>query len=629
MNVRGWSRLVFCLGVAALLAASGCSKHTGSPDTLLVASDREDSSSSSSSSLSSSEENVFEETGRLDRRLAPAMEAQVRKHFAHYLHDRRDTMERFLRNSLPYINHVKSVFRSRGLPEDLAYLAYLESGYNPLAVSRSNAVGMWQFISSTGKNFGLRQDWWMDERMDPCRSTEAAADYLERLYGMFKDWHLAVASYNGGEGKIGRAKAATGADSLHEIIRKNDRLDDKLQLREETVLYVPRFLAIAKIMRDPEQLGLKPADPDPDHPVLLPSVALTAKPATDLVELSRRLNMPWKEFLAYNPHFLRSISPAGRISTVYVPRTKELQARKLLAGKLSGAGWTYYKVKKKDTFARVSSATGVPVAVIKQLNSKTLKAGATLRLPARRGSVPDRPIIMPQQSYIASRASADHASAALAELSAPVKSASRASVRASTTRYTVKSGDTLFSIARACGTSVDDICDLNGGSRKLKTLKVGQQLKVPARTTAVASSAAVRSDAGGSRKAARSSRPATYTVKTGDTASAIAQSYDISLATLAEANGGMDALSRLKPGQVLKLSAPAPKAAPRAVAAAPAKAPARNASKTESYRVQSGETLWSISRKFNMNPNELLALNGMDTSTRVKVGDTVKVIRSK
>ena len=136
------------------------------------------------------------------------MEAMVRYHFVKYSRERRITMEHFLRNAQPYLDYTKSVFRAKGLPEELAYLAYLESGYNPLAVSRSRATGMWQFIVSTGKVYGLRQNWWIDERMDPYRSTRAAGDYLTRLHEIFRDWHLAIASYNGGEGAVGRAKKA-------------------------------------------------------------------------------------------------------------------------------------------------------------------------------------------------------------------------------------------------------------------------------------------------------------------------------------------------------------------------------------------------------------------------------------
>lgn len=643
MNICDMCRLPF-FGLAVLVIVAGCARQKVESPELLAASARQEQKSvdfGSLTSLTAAEKKAYADTAKLDRNLTPAMESQVRYHFVKYSRERRSTMENFLRNSIPYLNYTKSVFRSRGLPEDLAYLAYLESGYNPLAVSTSNAVGMWQFISSTGRAYGLRQDWWTDERRDPYRSTEAAAQYLSRLYEIFHDWHLAVASYNGGEGKIGRAKEACGADKLHEIIQKNDSLDYKLQLREETRLYVPRFLAISKVMRNAEVLGLKPAVPDSEHPVLVPVATLSARPATDLVELCRRLGMTWKEFLAYNPHFLRSISPAGRTSAVYVPRNKEALARRLLAGNLSGAGWTYYTVRRKDTLAKVSSKTGVPASVIRQLNPGTLKSGKRLRLPTRSGAVaPGIPMPVPDTA-VASATSrkpqagkGDHASSALAELKTTkgqgVKGGTRSSVPAS---YTVKGGDTLTSIARRYDMELGEIYAANGGENSLGTLRVGQVIRLSAPARAVAQAPAAKQ---GNRKAAaagEASRPAVHTVQPGETGYAIARRYNISFGELCAVNGGTEALSRLSPGQRLKLPVAGTAVAVKNAASKDEETRGRKKSRqatgaAEEYCVQTGETLWSISRKFNMKPMELLALNGMDQSTRVKVGDTVKVIRN-
>lgn len=618
-------------GMAVLIMLSGCGRQqtVESPELLAAGARQEAVDLGSLSSLTSAEKKAYSATSSLDRNLSPGMERQVRYHFMKYSRERRGTMENFLRNSIPYLNYTKSVFRSRGLPEDLAYLAYLESGYNPFAVSRSNAVGMWQFISSTGKAYGLQQDWWMDERRDPYRSTEAAASYLARLYDIFHDWHLAVASYNGGEGKIGRAKEATGASKLHEIIQKNDTLDYKLQLREETALYVPRFLAIAKVMRNAEILGIQPSAPDADHPVLIPVSQVTVRPATDLVELSRRIGLNWKEFQAYNPHFLRSISPAGRTATAYVPKSKEALARQVLKGSVSGAGWRYYTVARGDTYARVSSRTGVPASVIRQLNPGTLKRGQRLRLPATGKNLPAVVPSAPARSTAVASASSrtssvrsDHASSALAELKS-----TRAASRSVPAAYTVKSGDTLTSIARKYDMDLDDLYAANGGADNLSTLRVGQVLRLSAsaRTTAVAKA---------SPSKGAPARMASHKVESGETAYAISRKYGISFAELCAVNGGADKLSSLSPGQVLSIpagkgTAVAQNAAP-ARKSQPAPAPARAAaSRVAEYSVQNGETLWSISRKFNMKPMELLALNGMDQSTRVKVGDTVKVIRNK
>lgn len=621
-------------GMAVLMLLSGCGRQqtVESPELLASEARQEAVDLGSLSSLTSAEKKAYSSTSKLDRNLSPAMERQVRYHFVKYSRERRGTMENFLRNSIPYLNYTKSVFRSRGLPEDLAYLAYLESGYNPLAVSRSNAVGMWQFISSTGRSYGLRQDWWMDERRDPYRSTEAAASYLARLYDIFHDWHLAVASYNGGEGKIGRAKEATGASNLHEIIQKNDTLDYKLQLREETALYVPRFLAISKVMRNAETLGLQPASPDDEHPVLLPVAEVTARPATDLVELSRRLGMSWKDFMAYNPHFLRSISPAGRTATVYVPRNKEALARQVLKGTVSGAGWRYYTVRRGDTLAKVSARTGIPASVISQLNPGKLKRGQNLRLPSNGRSLPAVvPAAPVRDTVVASRGdrrssvrtakSGDHASSALAELKS-----SRSAVRGVPATYKVQSGDTLMSIARRYDMDLDDIYAANRGTR-LDTLRVGQVIRLSAPATAVAKAAPAR---------VSSQKLASHTVQSGETAYAISRKYNITFDELCAVNGGADALGRLSPGQVLKIPAgkttavaqnTASSSRSQASSARRTQTSARKSSVAE-YSVQNGETLWSISRKFNMKPMELLALNGMDQSTRIKVGDTVKVLRN-
>ena len=773
-------------GLAALLILSGCSmERVGSPS-LVPSGTPYSASDAESLKLTQAEQAVFSKTNVLDRRLNSSMEAMVRYHFVKYSRERRITMEHFLRNAQPYLDYTKSVFRAKGLPEELAYLAYLESGYNPLAVSRSRATGMWQFIASTGKLYGLSQDWWMDERMDPYRSTHAAADYLSHLHDIFQDWHLAVASYNGGEGAVGRAQKAAKAGGLHDILKKNADLDPSVQLREETRLYVPRFLAIVKIMRSPEALGLKALPPDADHPRLLPVAELKARPATDLAELARRLGMEWKEFLAYNPHFLRSISPVNRTSSVYVPRAKEAQASKLLAGKLSGIGWRYYTVKKGDTLASVSRSTGVPASVIRQLNPSKLKKGQRLRLPAVKGSVPPFKPMVP--TYQPDPAPQSNVTAALAELEGnvtgkaampseyevqkgdtlsgiagkfgcSVKDIQRANGGADKVKalrvgqiiqlpsaeweaeqakkpverrtHKVQSGDTLSGIALKHGCTVKQLYAENGGASKLKTLRVGQTLYLPysqeelaeiekrrqmrqkqaaearkaaavrakaaaepARQPAKAASAAthevqsgdtlygiahtygttvraIQQANGGSdrlkslrvgqvirlpegkaakpaeipaakaeAKPARTAVPASHTVESGDTLSRIARKYGVTVRELQQANGGADRLKTLRIGQKLNLPGAKPEAEPVSDAAAalselkaaqnaPAKPAAPKAPQAENYKVQSGDSVWAITHRFGMSEAEFRKLNPSVDSSSMRVGDTVKIIRKK
>ena len=652
-------------GVTALLILSGCAMEKfGSPQ--LVPSGPYRSTEAAQLELTASEEAVFERTGTLDRNLNPTMEFMVKYHFIKYSRERRITMEHFLRNALPYLNYTKSVFRAKGLPQDLAYLAYLESGYNPLAVSRSKATGMWQFISSTGKLYGLSQDWWVDERMDPYQSTHAAADYLTRLYEIFHDWHLAIASYNGGEGAVGRAQKAAGASGLHDILKKNDELDPSVQLREETRLYVPRFLALVKIMREPESLGLKPLGPDADHPVLLPVVELKAKPATDLVELARRLGMTWKEFLAYNPHFLRSISPAGRTASVYVPRGKEEQARKLLDGRLSGAGWRYHKVRSGETWASISKKTGIPVSILRQLNPQKLKKGQSLRMPSVKGSVPPFEPMVPNYEPTAKTSAANtqqNVTAALAELEGKVSTQEEVSLEPVVQRtHKIKSGDTLSGIAKKYGTTVREIYKANGGQDKLKTLRIGQIVKLPYTKAQLEQLKQQRKEkarrAEEARKAAEArakaelAKATSHKVQKGDTLSGIARKYGVTVKELQKANGGAAKLKTLRIGQEIALPArgqaaqvspavvvPAPaapvveKAVKPAAKAEPAvKAPVKHeepraaTARPSEHKVQSGDTLSRIARKYGVSVKELQQANGgADKLKTLRIGQVIAI----
>ena len=616
------------LGIAALLILSGCSlERIGSPE-LVPSGSPYSSADASRMELTEAEKAAFHKAGVLDRHLDSTMEAMVRYHFVKYSRERRVTMEHFLRNSQPYLEFTKAVFRTKGLPEELAYLAYLESGYNPLAVSRSRATGMWQFIASTGKIYGLSQDWWMDERMDPYRSTHAAAEYLARLNEIFNDWQLAVASYNGGEGAVGRAQKAARAGGLSDVLKKNDKLDPSLQLREETRLYVPRFLAIVKIMRDPAALGLSALPNVAEHPQLLPVVALKARPATDLAELSRRLGMRWKEFLAYNPHFLHSISPVNRVANVYVPREKEEQASKLLQKTLAGIGWQYYTVKKGETLASVSQKTGVPASIIRQLNPSSFKRGLRLRLPAVKGSVPPFQPMVP--TYQPDPVQGQQV-VAIAEVES--KATGKASMP---TEYEIRKGDTLSGIATKFGCSVKDIQRANGGAENVKNLRVGQVITLP-------------SEEWEAEEAKKPVERRTHTVKSGETLSAIAQKNGCTVKQLYAENSGAAKLKTLRVGQKILLPYTEEelkeverrrqirqKQAEEARKAAELRAreeaeQAREAALLSGkHTVEKGDTLYGIAKKYGISVGELQKANGgADKLKNLRVGQTIRLPGAK
>lgn len=264
--------------------------------------------------------------GKIDRNMPNTEMEEVKGEYRHFLRKARPTMERFSQRAAQYLPWAQKVFRERGMPEELAYLAIVESGYRADITSKAGAAGAWQFMSFTGKKFDLSQDAWNDERLDPYEATEAAAKYLQKLYGDFKDWPTAIAAYNAGEGKIKRAKEGTGARNYYEIKQRNHKLPEKAQLREETKRYVPRFIAIAKIMRNLEQLDFPPLQPE-----LCPEILrYTVRPGTDLRGMAQAVNMPWSEFAKYNRHHKKTSTSPSRETYVYVPASKQALATAFL-----------------------------------------------------------------------------------------------------------------------------------------------------------------------------------------------------------------------------------------------------------------------------------------------------------
>jgi len=524
-------------------------------------------------------------TGELDKDLTPEARRDVELHFKYFTHRARGTFERYLKRSQNYLPHIREVFRQQGIPEEVAYLAIVESGFNPNAVSSAGAAGVWQFMPYTGMRYGLAYNWWMDERRDPYKSARAAADYLQKLYGDFGDWHLALAAYNAGEGKISRALEGTGADDFFDLRAKNHMLDGKAQLRDETRQYVPRFIAVCKIMRNLDALGFQ----TPDYSCAPRLEALRVKPGTDLMALAQAMGQNWNDFSANNPAFRRYISPPDAHATVYVPPVHLEAATAFLAKpqQRNYAGWRVYKVRSGDTLGRIGKRCGVPVSVLKQVNKSNgrLQIGQELMIPGG-GGVSDF------------TAQAESPSSRSGKGSKPGKSdrpdkpdradrtpvASTRDIAERRASYIVKQGDTLYGIARAQGSSVETLQKANGLSGI--ALQVGQKLYIPdagAEATAIA-----RQEAEAANKAivARASRGG------GERAGA-----PVAMATAPKG-------AAAKPG-VAQSSAPLG----RAIV----------------YKVQEGDTMWAIARKFNVPPKDLLRWNNLERDAQLKPGDQITV----
>lgn len=459
-------------------------------------------------------------------RLSDKDEQEVLLHFKYFTHRGRENFERYLLRAERYLPYVRKVFKEKGVPEDIAYLAIVESGFNPNAVSRAGATGMWQFMPRTGDLYGLQRSWWIDERRDPYKSTVAAAEYLLRLYAEFNDWYLALAAYNAGEGKIGRALTGTGASDFFELCDLNDRLQGKAQLKEETRKYVPKFIAVARIMNNLQRLGFTPLNfskwEEPEH--------LKVAGGTNLRGLADAVGISWDEFVDFNPAPQRQSTAPGSNITVHLPKQMLNQAVAYLSSEESRklAGWTPYTIRKGDTIGKISRRTGVPskeIIAVNKINPNRLRAGQTILIPGSN--------VRNVQAAGESRAAGSGRSAAPGGT------------------YKVKSGDTLYKIARAHNTSVKSLCAANN-LRENSAIKVGQKLNIPGgagRTQA----AAARAD-----KPAQASRPTadkaktTYTVRSGDTLWSIARKHKVNPMALLELNR-MNRNSKIKVGQKIKI----------------------------------------------------------------------------
>ena len=285
---------------------------------------------------------------------------EVEKYFTYFNHKARKTMVRWLERSQPYLPYVRRVFTQYGLPQDLVLLPFVESGYNVRAYSWAGAGGMWQFMKGTGRLYGLKSDWWIDERRDPYKATDAAARHLRDLHDRFGDWYLALAAYNAGEGKISRALKQAGCDDFFELTKKNGKLSRRVRLKTETKHYVPKFIAISKIFQNLDTLGFKPVSWDMETeivPVKLPG-------GTDLLALARAGGMTWSKFHTYNPAFRRQVSPPHMEATAYLPVEKADKMMAYLADPSSRpyAGYTRHRVRSGDSWWRISRKYHVPVS---------------------------------------------------------------------------------------------------------------------------------------------------------------------------------------------------------------------------------------------------------------------------
>ncbi len=289
--------------------------------------------------------------------------------------NRPDYIERMTARSSKYLFHIVEEIERRGMPTELALLPFIESAFNPQAVSSARASGMWQFMPRTGKDFDLKQNAFRDDRRDVLASTRAALDYLQRLYGMFGDWHLALAAYNWGEGNVGKA------------VNRNQRAGQPvaytdLRMPAETRLYVPKLQAMKNLVANPQDKGIQ-LPSIPNHPYFQ-SVPLPRD--MDVALVARLAEVPIEDFKALNPSAHRPVLLAGGTSQILLPwDNAEIFERNIAAYDGRLASWTVWVAPKNMKVPEAAKKVGMSEEDMRSVNKipprMLIKAGSALLVP--------------------------------------------------------------------------------------------------------------------------------------------------------------------------------------------------------------------------------------------------------
>jgi membrane-bound lytic murein transglycosylase D len=347
---------------------------------------------------------AFAESSALARAAAPAVPAavpapgyttqlnqQVQYFLDRFTRERRAVVDKWFGRAGRYLDMIRETLRAHGLPEDLAFVAMIESGFNPAAVSRAGAKGLWQFMAGTARRYGLRVDQWVDERFDPEKSTLAAAAYLRDLYAQFGSWSLAQAAYNAGEMTVVRAIRSVGSTDFWALARSTS-------LKQETKEFVPQIHAATMIGQDPSRYGF---DVGEHQPAAVETVPIP--PGTSLAAISKAVGVSIDVLRALNPVLVKGVTPPGAPYQLRVPAgTAVAPPSTLGGGKAAGdrrgpaALGQVHVVRSGDTASGIAKRYGVSVSDLLRWNNlaatHVLRPGDRLvvavRLSATRGGLP-------------------------------------------------------------------------------------------------------------------------------------------------------------------------------------------------------------------------------------------------
>ncbi|HEX5314889.1 MAG TPA: LysM peptidoglycan-binding domain-containing protein [Gammaproteobacteria bacterium] len=502
-------------------------------------------------------------------------ETQVREQLS-FFRGRSSFIQHSAQRAEPYLYYIVSQLEAHNMPVDLALLPIVESGFNPYAYSPGHAAGLWQFISSTGRIYGLKQDSWYDGRLDVVAATGAALKYLENLHDQFDgNWLLALAAYNSGSITVQQAidynrRHGLPTDFWH------------LNLPAQTRAYVPRLLAIRDIIANPGKFG-----------VTLPFIAnvpclaeVDLKGQLDLAIAAKFAGMDLKDLYRINPGYSRWATPPDGPFTLLLPIDKKSQFLAALDAKTQlerAPGWISHRVRSGETLSGIAANYHTSVASLEehnQLRGSVIRVGAALKVPTS-GSGNNLRYVTDQPMQVAYDYSPP----------TPGRSSRSSGDEPSYSHIRVRSGDSLWGVAKTYHVSVADLARWNHLSTSAR-LRTGQTLAV------LATASGASAPAGGH-----------YVVRSGDSLSTIAARYHVSISDLANWNS-IGSGSVIHPGQQLLIGGDGDKEA--AVA-------------STSYVVKSGDSLSAIASRFDVSTGDLAAWNSLSRTSVLHPGQTLEI----
>ena len=420
----------------------------------------------------------------------------------------------YLGRKTRYEPMIRRKLREAGLPQDLIYLSLIESGMNPNAYSRASAVGLWQFIAGTGRQYGLEISYWMDERRDPEKATDAAVRHLKDLYDEFGSWYLAAAGYNGGPNRVRRGLRTVPGATFWDLA-------DRRLLRRETRDYVPKIIAAAMIGHDPARYGF----PDPEGETIPEHVKVRVPDATSFDVLAEVAGTDEETINLLNPEFPRDVTPPHREVEVRVPveGAARFAARYAAVPADERVTWTFHTVQSGHTLGWIGQQYGVSVAALRAAN----------------GNLNPRRLQIGQQLVVPRSARASGATIARNSNASPLTARTNAE---GTTVVTVQRGQTLDVIAQRYGVSVAALRAANGNVNP-RRLQIGQELLIPG--------AGRRAGTGSAGSASNGAGPVTIVVRPGDSLWLIARRHSVSTRDLIEWNRLSS--TRIHPGDRLEI----------------------------------------------------------------------------